>query len=81
MNKKLDENESAAQKEYAKLLDESMQSIEKSLNNDIISSIRTHDQQIKNLGFLEEKFDNTEKALNRNVDNVNKTLSDHIVVI
>lgn len=36
MNKKIEENESTAHKEFAKLLDESMQAIEDSLNNNVI---------------------------------------------
>ena len=36
MNKKLDDNESSAHKEFAKLLDDSMQAIEDSLNNNVI---------------------------------------------
>lgn len=40
MNKKIDENESAAQKEFAKLLDESMQAIEDTLNTNVITQLR-----------------------------------------
>jgi hypothetical protein len=44
MNKKIDDNDNAAQKEFAKLLDESMQAIEDSLNNNIISQLRNMDK-------------------------------------
>lgn len=40
MNKKIDDNESAAQKEFAKLLDESMQAIEDTLNTNVITQLR-----------------------------------------
>lgn len=36
MNKKIEDNESQAHKEFAKLLDESMQAIEESINTNVI---------------------------------------------
>ena len=36
MNKQLESNESSAHKEFAKLLDDSMQAIEDTLNNEIV---------------------------------------------
>ena len=49
MNKKIDENESAAQKEFAKLLDESMQAIEDTLNTNVITQLRQLDKITKEL--------------------------------
>ena len=49
MNKKIEDNDSQAQKDFAKLLDESMQAIEDSLNNNVIIQLRTIDKNMKEL--------------------------------
>jgi hypothetical protein len=54
MNKKFEQNESSAHKEFAKLLDDSMQAIEDTLNNDIVVQLRNHDTKIKDLSFLKD---------------------------
>ena len=51
MNKKIEDNESAAQRDFAKLLDESMQAIEDSLNNNVIIQLRTIDKNMKDVQF------------------------------
>ena len=63
MNKKLDDNESDAHKEFAKLLDESMQAIEDSLNNNVIQQLRKSEKKLKDLEQLGERFEKSENAM------------------
>ena len=78
MNKKLETNESNAAKEFARLLDESIQRIEDQLNNNIIKSMNDITSRVKDLEFLDDKFKNTEANLKKNFDNVSATLNEHI---
>jgi len=63
MNKKLDDNESDAHKEFAKLLDESMQAIEDSLNNNVIQQLRKSEKKLKDLEQLAERFEKSENVM------------------
>ena len=81
MNKKLETNESNAAKEFARLLDESMQRIEDQLNNNIIKNLNDITSRVKDLEFLDDKFRSTEASIKSNFENVCATLNEHIEVL
>lgn len=61
INKQVEGQESQAKKEFAALLDQSMQTIEDTLNNNIILQIRQLDRGLKEVQGLEEKQERVEK--------------------
>lgn len=47
MNKKVEDNESVAKKEYSRMLDEMMDNVENTLNQNVVGSLRALDKAIK----------------------------------
>ena len=78
MNKKLENNDSSAYKEFANILDDSMQKIEDQLNGNIIKNMNDLTQRVKGLEFLDDKFSKATKLLKSSNETISGTLNDHI---
>jgi len=78
INKQVEGQESQAKKEFAALLDQSMQTIEDTLNNNIILQIRQLDRGLKEVQGLEEKQERVEKFHKTSFDQLKDNINEQV---